>query len=38
MSIEILKSTTISADKIQQAGFVFAFPKIELALQDLLDK
>lgn len=36
MSIEVLKSTTISSQKIQAAGFDFSFPKIEDALRDLL--
>lgn len=38
MSIEILKSTTISTDKIQQAGFQFEFSRIEEGLNDLLKK
>jgi len=36
MSIEVLKSTTISSQKIQVAGFDFSFPTIEEALRDLL--
>ena len=36
MSIEVLKSTTMSVDKIRQAGFTFQFPYIEEALSDLL--
>ena len=35
MSIEVLKSCTISADKIQKAGFSFQFPTIERALANL---
>jgi uncharacterized protein len=35
MSIEVLKSATISCEKIHQAGFVFQFPAIEAALQNL---
>lgn len=35
MSAEVLKSTTVSADKIQQAGFSFSFPGIEGAAGDL---
>ncbi len=33
MSIEVLKSAMVSAEKIQQAGFVFKFPDILSALQ-----
>jgi len=36
LSIEVLKSTTLDAGKVQQAGFDFVFPQIEEALQDLL--
>ena len=35
MSIEVLKSTTVSSEKIQQAGFHFHYPDIEAALQAL---
>jgi len=38
MSIEVLKSTTMSVAKILQAGFSFQFPRIEEALNDLLKK
>jgi uncharacterized protein (TIGR01777 family) len=38
MSIEILKSTTMSVAKIQQAGFSFQFCRIEEALNNLLKK
>lgn len=38
MSIEILKSCTVSCDKIQKAGFRFEFRDIESATQDLLKK
>lgn len=38
MSIEVLKSTTMSVKKLQQAGFSFQFPRIESALKDLLKK
>lgn len=38
MSIEVLKSTTMSVEKIQRAGFSFQFPQIESALKDLLKK
>jgi hypothetical protein len=33
MSIEVLKSATVSAAKIQAAGFVFQFPDIRTALK-----
>ncbi len=33
MSVEVLKSATVSAEKIQQAGFVFNFPDISSELQ-----
>jgi uncharacterized protein len=36
MSIEVLKSTTASAEKIQQTGFRFLFPSIEAALNELI--
>jgi uncharacterized protein len=35
MSIEVLKSTTVSCDKIHYCGFVFLYPSIEAALQQL---
>ncbi|HET9056558.1 MAG TPA: TIGR01777 family oxidoreductase [Chitinophagaceae bacterium] len=35
MSIEILKSTTVSCKKIQDAGFTFLYPSIDAALADL---
>lgn len=35
MSIEVLKSTTVSSDKIQATGFQFIFPSIEPAIQNL---
>lgn len=35
MSVEILKSATVSCEKVQQAGFEFQFPTIENALNDL---
>lgn len=38
MSIEILKSTTVSAKKIQQTGFQFVFPQFDAALNALLSK
>jgi uncharacterized protein (TIGR01777 family) len=36
MSIEVLKSTNVSAQKIQDAGFVFDFPNVEEAIIDLI--
>lgn len=38
MSIEVLKSTTVSAAKIKQAGFNFVYPSIEAALNQLTQK
>jgi uncharacterized protein (TIGR01777 family) len=35
MSIEVLKSTTVSAQKIQDAGFVFEYPEITKSLSSL---
>lgn len=35
LSIEVLKSATVSNTKISQAGFQFLYPTIEPALQDL---
>lgn len=35
MSIEILKSTTVSAEKIQKAGFIFQYPDIKSAVDQL---
>ena len=37
MSIEVLKSATVSAAKIQQTGFQFSFPTIEAAVNELID-
>ncbi|HXB92590.1 MAG TPA: TIGR01777 family oxidoreductase [Puia sp.] len=36
MSIEVLKSVTVSAKKTRQAGFQFIYPSIESALADLV--
>lgn len=37
MSIEVLKSTTVSCQKIHQQGFIFEFPTIEATFNNLLD-
>ena len=34
-SIEVLKSTTVSSDKIKSTGFTFYYPSIEAALKEL---
>ncbi|MDP1762807.1 MAG: TIGR01777 family oxidoreductase [Sediminibacterium sp.] len=36
MSIEVLKSATVSCRKIQLAGFDFSFPNVEQAISELL--
>ena len=36
MSVEVLKSTTLSGEKVRQAGFVFSFCRIQDALRDLI--
>lgn len=36
MSVEVLKSTTVSSAKIKNAGFTFFYPSIEAATDDLL--
>ena len=35
MSIEVLKSATVSCDKIHKAGFTFLYPSVDAALQNL---
>lgn len=36
MSIEVLKSTTVSADKIRNNGFSFLYPTIDAAINELI--
>jgi uncharacterized protein (TIGR01777 family) len=38
LSIEVLKSATVSCGKIQNTGFNFLYPSIDIALKDLLEK
>lgn len=38
MSIEVLKSTTVSAQKILAMGYQFSFPTIDAALESLVDQ
>lgn len=38
MSVEVLKSATVSAEKIRSAGFVFSFPSLRDALRNLLGR
>jgi len=35
MSIEVLKSATVSAARISQAGFTFLYPSLHAALEQL---
>lgn len=38
MSIEVLKSATVSSEKIQQTGFQFLYPHIDAALNELIKR
>lgn len=38
MSIEVLKSATVNADKIKHTGFTFLYPSIEAALENLIHR
>jgi uncharacterized protein (TIGR01777 family) len=38
MSIEVLKSATVSSEKVQQTGFQFLYPQIDAALNDLIER
>ena len=38
MSIEALKSTTVSCNEIQYAGFNFSYPSIDTALKSIMEK
>jgi len=38
MSVEVLKSTTVSAHKIKSTGFSFIYPSIESAINELVSK
>jgi NAD dependent epimerase/dehydratase family enzyme len=37
-SVEVLKSTTVSAKKITEAGFTFLYPSIDAAINELVRK
>jgi hypothetical protein len=36
MSVEVLKSATVSSEKIEKAGYQFLFPGIEAAIKNLM--
>ena len=37
MSIEVLKSATVSSDKLLNKGFHFSFPSVDQAINDLVE-
>jgi NAD dependent epimerase/dehydratase family enzyme len=37
-SVEVLKSCTVNCEKIKQAGFIFLYPSIEAALNQLCNE
>jgi NAD dependent epimerase/dehydratase family enzyme len=38
VSIEVLKSATVSCEKLVNSGFQFLFPTLDAALDDLIKK
>lgn len=38
LSIEVLKSATVSSEKVQQTGFQFLYPRIDAALNELIKR
>ena len=38
MSVEVLKSATVSSEKIQQAGFIFQYPDLGSAISQLANQ
>ena len=38
VSIEVLKSATVSSEKLVSTGFQFLFPTLDVALNDLIKK
>jgi len=38
MSVEVLKSATVSSEKIQQAGFIFQYPDLESAISQMVSQ